>query len=124
MKTYIKNYGITQSYIKKNNKQTMNELKWKADYDGNMAHLDLNILTNGKKDHINMTLDNDDLMRMLNNKTVGKPIDQRLRSDFFLKDFSLKNKKTRKPRRKAKRNSTKSRKNITSRSNSSKTISL
>ena len=97
MTTYIKNYGITQSYIKKNNKQTMNELKWKADYDGNMAHLDLNILANGKKDHINMTLDNDDLMRILNTNTVNQPIDQRLRSDFLLTSVK---KKTRKPRRK------------------------
>ena len=120
MKTYIKNYGITQSYIKKNNKQSMNEVKWKADYDGNMAHLDLNILANGKKDHINMTLDNDDLMRILNTNTVNQPIDQRLRSDFLVTSV---NKKTRKPRRKSKK-SRKNKKNNSRSSNSSKTISL
>lgn len=109
MKTYIKNYGITQSYIKKNNKQTMNELKWKADYDGNMAYLDLNILANGKRDHVAMTLDNDDLMRILNNKTVNQPIDQRLLKDFSInkkKSKSVKRRRT--PKKKTRKNKSQS----------------
>lgn len=106
MKTLIKNYGITQSYMKKNNKQSMNELKWNANYDGNNAYLKMDISANGKKKHIQMTLDNDDLMRLLNTTSVSQPIDQRL-----IKDFSVKKSKSLKKKRKPKTSSKKTRKN-------------
>lgn len=109
MKTYMKNYGITQSYIKKNNKQSMNELKWKADYDGKNAYLKMDILANGKKKHIQMTLDNDDLMRILNTDTVNQPIDQRLLKDFSLNKFKSKSKKRkRNPKKRTKKNKSQS----------------
>ena len=127
MTTYIKNYGITQSYIQRKNKRSMNELKWKADYDGNLAHLDVDLSANGKKDHIAMTLDNDDLMQILNTERDHSPIDQRLRNDFLLsnsirKKPRRKQKKTKKLKKKSRSSSTRSRKSLSASKN--KTISL
>lgn len=83
MTTYIKNYGVTQSYIQNKNKKSMHELKWIADYDGNNAHIHVDILGDGKKEHMNLTLNNEDLMQLFNSDTVNQPIDYRLRNDFL-----------------------------------------
>lgn len=83
MTTYIKNYGVTQSYIQNKNKKSMNELKWIADYDGNNAHIHVDILGDGKKEQMNLTLNNDDLMQLFNRNTINQPIDHRLRNDFL-----------------------------------------
>ena len=107
MTTYIKNYGVTQSYILNKNKKSMHELKWIADYDGNNAHIHVDILGDGKKEHVNLTLNNEDLMQLFNRDTVNQPIDDRLRTDFLPnKSISNSNKTRRikKSKRKSSRN--------------------
>ena len=102
MTTYIKNYGVTQSYILNKNKKSMNELKWIADYDGNNAHIHIDILGDGKKEHMNLTLNNEDLMQLFNRDTVNQPIDHRLRNDF-LQPKRNKTRRIKKARRKSSR---------------------
>ena len=105
MTTYIKNYGVTQSYIQQKNKKSMNELKWIADYDGNDAHLHIDMLADGKKEQMNLTLNNEDLMQLLNKDTDHQPIDHRLWNDFLQHMHSRRNKTRRikKARRKSSR---------------------
>jgi len=80
--TYIKNRGITKTIIHSNNKNNTNEIKWDADYDGNLANVSINSNTNGKHDKVHFTLNNQDLANMLNIDTVNIPLEQRLKRDF------------------------------------------
>ena len=84
---YIKNKGITKLVIKNNSKKDEKTFKWNIDYDGNEADVELDIKDNKNRKHYNWKLDNDDLAKILNVPTVEKPIDQRLRDDFLLKDI-------------------------------------
>jgi 6-pyruvoyl-tetrahydropterin synthase len=60
----------------------MSEIKWDANYDGKNAHVLLNINKDGKKQKIDMNLDNSDLAKLLNIPTVNEPLDERLMLDF------------------------------------------
>lgn len=83
MKTYVKNIGMTKTYINENDKIYKNELKWDGKYDGNIAKLNLDVNNNGKKENIHMELDNQDLLNILNKQAVNMPIDQRLKTDYL-----------------------------------------
>ena len=56
---YIKNSGITKTLIhsNNNNKNEINEIKWDADYDGNVANISLDFNNNGMI-HYDMKFDN------------------------------------------------------------------
>jgi hypothetical protein len=84
MNTYIKNVGMTKTFINNNNKKSNKEIKWDGDYDGKIAKLNLNINDNGKKEDIHMELTNDDLLKLLNTPSINMPIDKRLESDFLI----------------------------------------
>jgi hypothetical protein len=58
------------------------EMKWDADYDGDIAKVSLDLKNNGKTKHYNIKLDNSDLAKILNIDSVDLPIDQRLKRDF------------------------------------------
>lgn len=88
----IQNQGFTKTVLYDNSKERMSEIKWDANYDGNNAHVLLNINKDGKKQKIDMNLDNDDLAKMLNISTVNKPLEQRLEDDFNI-DFDLSERK-------------------------------
>jgi hypothetical protein len=110
MTTYIQNYGVTKSYIKQNNKKTINEIKWKGNYDGENANIELLFNDNGNKEHMKMKLDNDDLMELLNIQPIEQSLEQRLLTDFVpIDELYLYNdlhnipKVTRKRKRKTKR---------------------
>ena len=101
MTTYVKSYGISQHYLfeKENNqkpKKFYQKINWKGDYDGNKAHLDININKNGQKEDVKMVLDKKDLMKIFNIPEVPIPIDQRLQKDFVIKNHSniLRNKQS------------------------------
>jgi hypothetical protein len=91
MTTYIENRGITQTLIRDNNNENISEIKWNADYDGNLANIKLNINDNGKSDKYNIQLNNDDLANLLNIPSVERPIHQRLEDDFLLNDVQFEN---------------------------------
>ena len=95
LNTYIKNRGSTKTIMHDNNKNNVNEIEWDADYDGNEANISLDLVNNGKTQHYNVKLDNDDLANILNINSVQKPIHNRLKNDFknvrFHKDPSMYN---------------------------------
>jgi len=84
--TYIKNKGITKTIIHDNlnndNITDINEIKWDAEYDGDIANIDLDINTNGQNKHYNFKVDNDDLDNILNVSSIDLLIDKRLIQDF------------------------------------------
>lgn len=79
LETYIKNRGMTKTIIHANNKNKTNEIKWDADYDGNIANVSINSNKNGKHDKVHFTLNNEDLANILNVDTIKMPLEQRLR---------------------------------------------
>ena len=81
--TFIKNKGITQTYIynKNNNKGIASEIDW--DYDGKQANISVNLQSNtGDAKHYDIKLDNNDLAQILSMPSVNTPIDRRLLNDF------------------------------------------
>jgi hypothetical protein len=95
LNTFIKNRGATKTIIHNNNKNKVNEIKWDADYDGDVANISLDLTNNGNVNHLNLKLDNDDLANILNISSVKTPIHRRLAKDFkkvhFHKDPSMYN---------------------------------
>jgi hypothetical protein len=83
MSTYIQNYGITKTLIKKNKKTIKNEIKWIGNYDGNNANIKLAIDNNGTKNTVDLQLDNNELMNLLGVQTIEIPLEQRLINDFL-----------------------------------------
>lgn len=82
LNTYIKNQGITKTIIHDNNHNHINQVKWNADYNGDIANLSVDTNTDGKRKHFNFSLDNQDLANILNIQSVNMPIDKRLKMDF------------------------------------------
>jgi hypothetical protein len=85
LETYIKNKGITKTIIhdKKHNHNHINEIKWVADYDGDRAKVKLNLNDNGHNKHLNFSLDNHDLAKILNIPSIDLPLERRLKRDFY-----------------------------------------
>ena len=71
LNTYIKNRGTTKTIIHENNHNKVNTINWDADYDGETAHISLDSNVNGRKDHYNIELDNEDLANLLNIPTIN-----------------------------------------------------
>ena len=82
LNTYIKNQGTTKTIIHDNNRNLVNEINWDADYDGNIANISVNTDTDGKRNHFDVSLDNQDLANILNIESIDMPIDKRLKMDF------------------------------------------
>jgi len=82
LNTYIKNRGMTQTIIIDNNNNQINQLNWEADYDGDVANISIDTDTNGKSNHYDIKLDNNDLDNILNVESVNIPIHKRLKMDF------------------------------------------
>jgi hypothetical protein len=82
LNTYIKNRGLTQTIIHKNNQNQFNEINWDAIYDGNNANISVNSNKNGRQNNFNISLDNQDLANILNVPSVNMPLHKRLQMDF------------------------------------------
>jgi hypothetical protein len=89
MSTYIQNYGFNKTLINENGHKIKKEINWIGDYDGNNANLEMDINNNGKKQSINMKLDNNDLMELLGVQPVEMSLDKRLANDFLYKPTTL-----------------------------------
>ena len=83
--TFIKNKGTTKTIIHNNNKNYYNEVNWDADYDGEKANISLDIDENGKKGHVEMKMNNDELAELLNIPSENSMLDKRLYRDFLSK---------------------------------------
>jgi hypothetical protein len=82
LNTYVKNRGITQTIIHNNNRNSFNEINWDADYDGELANINVSSNTNGNKELYNISLDNDDLVKILTIPSINIPLEKRLKMDF------------------------------------------
>jgi hypothetical protein len=83
LNTYIKNQGITKTIYHNNNDNHINQINWDADYDGDIANISINTNTDGRRNHYDIKLDNEDLANLLNIQSIDMPIDQRLKQDFY-----------------------------------------
>jgi hypothetical protein len=82
LNTYIKNRGIIKTIIHDKNNNHINEINWDTDYDGDIANISVNSNNDGKREHLNFFLDNQDLENILSMQSVNIPIDKRLKLDF------------------------------------------
>lgn len=89
LNTYIKNRGISKTIVYDNNKSHVNEIDWDADYDGDIANLSLTAVTNGKREHFDVSLDNNDLAEMLSLPSVNVPIHKRLEADYINPKYKI-----------------------------------
>lgn len=87
MSSYIKNFGITKTFIKDNEHKLNHEVKWMGDYDGNTANIQLDIDNNGSKEFVSMQLDKDDLMDLLGVQPIQLSLEKRLYQDFLQKPY-------------------------------------
>lgn len=108
MSTYIKNYGITKTFIKDNDYKLAQEIQWMGDYDGQTANIRFNIDDDGSKKFVSMQLDNNDLIKLLGVQSIQMPLEERLSQKFLGEAYKYKpitlegaliKKKTRKHRR-------------------------
>lgn len=87
--TYIKSQGMSQTVIQKPGVNNVNQINWDADYNGEVANLNLDVNTNGKKDNFVLQLSKGDLENLLNIPSVEKPLEERLEDDFLINnDFA------------------------------------
>lgn len=82
LNTFIKNRGMTSTIIRENNRSRINETQWDADYDGDVAHIDVATNNDGKINQYKIQLDNEDLAHMLSLPSVDMPLEQRLQMDY------------------------------------------
>lgn len=89
MDTYIQNKGMTKTFIHNNGHNQTSKIGWEADYDGNVANVDLYVNNNNKKGQMHFELNNDDLEQLLSIPSVNQPLHNRLTSDFKKKKSPL-----------------------------------
>ena len=80
----VKNKGFNQTIIHNNSKRfKQSKISWDANYDGQNGNMALDISKNGRKKHIDIKFNNEDLADILNIPSVNVPLEQRLRNDFL-----------------------------------------
>jgi hypothetical protein len=80
--TYMKNRGTTKTIFHDKNNNYVKKYDWDLEYDGEKANINIDENQNGKTQHYNLQLDNDDLANILKINSVKEPIDKRLLNDF------------------------------------------
>uniref|UniRef100_A0A6C0B1X5 Uncharacterized protein n=1 Tax=viral metagenome TaxID=1070528 RepID=A0A6C0B1X5_9ZZZZ len=84
MTTYIKNKGFTETFFQDDHRhKKSSQMKWEADYNGNIANIKVNVDNNGKKNKYQMQFNNEDLANILSVPAVNQPLHQRLQQDFL-----------------------------------------
>jgi hypothetical protein len=104
MSEYIFSQGTAKTIIRANDYEKISGVDWTADYDGDIANVDMKINNNGERKHVNIELNKKDLEDLLNIQAVNKPLHKRLAKDFLASTKSFRkvrnNKKTNKRGRK------------------------
>ena len=86
MPSYVQNYGFTKTLFQDNNNNEFNNtVKWKGDYDGKLANIDVDINDNGNREFVSMQLNNDDIRNMFGVQPVEGSLEKRLANDFLSK---------------------------------------
>ena len=77
--------GSAQSVTINNGKAKTNGLKWDANYNGEVANVDLNLNENGREQHYKVEMTNEELEKIANmfaTRSNDEIIDKRLLADF------------------------------------------
>ena len=86
MPSYVQNYGFTKTLFQdKDNNEFNNTVKWKGDYDGKLANIDVDINDNGNREFVSMKLNNNDIRNMFGIQPVEGSLEKRLINDFLSK---------------------------------------
>jgi hypothetical protein len=84
--TLVLNSGSTQSVLINNGKAKTSGVKWNANYNGDIAKVDLKLNKNGREKQFKVEMSNDELENLADMlvapKPVNKPIHNRLLEDF------------------------------------------
>ena len=90
MPSYIQNYGFTKTLIQDDdNNEFNNMVKWKGDYDGKRANINVDINDNGHRELVSMRLNNNDIRNMFGIQPVEVSLEKRLTKDFLYKPVTL-----------------------------------
>ena len=90
MPSYIQNYGFTKTLFQDdNNNEFNNMVKWKGEYDGKLANIDVDINDNGNREFVSMQLNNNDIRNMFGIQPVEGSLEKRLTKDFLYKPITL-----------------------------------
>ena len=90
MPSYIQNYGFTKTLFKDNDNNVFdNIVKWKGDYDGKLANIDVDKNDNGNREFVSMKLNNNDIRNIFGIKPVEVSLEKRLTKDFLYKPITL-----------------------------------
>lgn len=79
----------SKGFIKQNNNNHMEGMKWSADYDGNEANIQLDVNKNGRTQRRNIQLHNKQLgtlAKLLSVPSVNKPLEKRILDDYDYED--------------------------------------
>jgi len=88
LSTYIKNRGTSKTIFHNNNHNHVKQLNWDSDYDGNVANISVDLNKDGKHQHYDLSLDNQDLANILNVPSINLSLENRLKNDFFKSSFT------------------------------------
>ena len=83
MTSYIQSYGFTKTLIQDNHRNLLNEIKWKGDYNGKVANIDIDINDNGNKEFFSTQLKNNELIHLFGIQPVKVTLEKRLMNDFL-----------------------------------------
>jgi hypothetical protein len=64
-------------------------VKWKGEYDGKLANIDVDINDNGNREFVSMKLNNNDIRNMFGIQQVEGSLEKRLTKDFLYKPITL-----------------------------------
>ena len=81
---YMKTKGVGKIYTQTGNERHSMEASWDVDYDGEEMDMNVDIVQDGKKEHIHQKLDNEDLAQLLNLPTKKRSLHDRLSQDFLI----------------------------------------
>lgn len=114
MPSHIQNYGFTKTLFQDNDNKIHNLVKWKGDYDGKLANIDVDINDNGNREFVSIQLDNNDIRQLLGIQPVEVPLEKRLAEDFLysskpitLEESLIKRKSKKESKRKSKKTKSK-----------------
>jgi hypothetical protein len=80
------NIGSTNTIIKNNDTVTNSTIDWSGNYNGKVADIHVSVDDNGRKEVMDIKLDNNDLTKLLGIPSINKQLDQRLMDDFYVRD--------------------------------------
>ena len=82
---FIQNRGYATTVLNKgygDNRKVTKTVKWDGTFDGEVANLDIDLETNGKKKAMHVDLTKEDLVDLFSMNPTDMPLDERLAKDF------------------------------------------